>query len=204
MINPDFFALYHKICVSLQRMRLVRRPWIWLSRFRHRRGYGVHSPFAYTFIRDVALERSQYYAYDTLAKLHPWWVRWFGLYPLTCRRLLFRVANYVHPQAIRVIGGTDIENRYLQAAVPSATITDKAADFVYVSRNQQNEAQDIAASMPSNGVMVVEGIHADSKALNTWHQIQADDHTGISFDLYTYGIVFFDQSRHKQQYIVNF
>lgn len=185
-------------------MRLVRRPWIWLKRFRHRRGYGVHSPFAYSFIRDVALESSHYYAYDSLANLHPWWVRWFGLYPLTCRRLLFRVANYAHPQAIRIVGGTEVEYRYLQAAVPTATMTDQQADFVYVSRDQQNEAQVIAASMPSTGVMVIEGIHADTQARNMWHNLQADQHAGISFDLYTYGIVFFDHSRHKQQYIVNF
>ena len=28
----------------------LKRPFIWLSRFRHRCGYGVHSPFAFNLI----------------------------------------------------------------------------------------------------------------------------------------------------------
>ena len=30
-----------------------KRYWIWLKRFRHRKGYGVHSPFAFDFITRV-------------------------------------------------------------------------------------------------------------------------------------------------------
>ena len=34
----------------------LKRPFIWLSRFRHRCGYGVHSPFAFSLITQVIYE----------------------------------------------------------------------------------------------------------------------------------------------------
>ena len=35
-------------------------------------------------------------------------------------------------------------------------------------------------------------------------QIVASESTGITFDLYDIGLVFFDKARYKQHYIVNF
>ena len=46
----------------------IKRPFIWLSRFRHRCGYGVHSPFAFSLITDVIYEKMPYYAYSSLKK----------------------------------------------------------------------------------------------------------------------------------------
>ena len=34
----------------------LKRPFIWLYRFRHRCGYGVHSPFAFNLITHVIYE----------------------------------------------------------------------------------------------------------------------------------------------------
>ena len=36
----------------------LKRPFIWLRRFRHRCGYGVHSPFAFNLITQVIYENS--------------------------------------------------------------------------------------------------------------------------------------------------
>ena len=33
--------------------KTIKRGWVWLKRFRHRKGYGVHSPFGYDFITRV-------------------------------------------------------------------------------------------------------------------------------------------------------
>jgi len=40
-LKPNFAGINYK------------RYWIWLKRFRHRKGYGVHSPFAFDFITRV-------------------------------------------------------------------------------------------------------------------------------------------------------
>lgn len=185
-------------------MKLVRRPWVWFVRFRHRRGYGVHSPFAFDFINDVVYEQAYYYAYQTLNLLHPWWVRWGGLYPLACRRFLFRLGNYVHPKTFRVLGERPIEQAYLKKAVPTAQWVDNNAEFLFVTHEQMKDAQPLLPQMPEQGVMVIEGIHTDGASRVLWRKLREDSHSGVTFDLYTYGIIFFNPHLHKQHYIVNF
>lgn len=186
-------------------MRHFRRPWVWVVRFRHRRGYGVHSPFAFGFIRDVVYERWPYYAFARLAHLHSWQVRLFGGYPLQCCRMLFRVANYVHPSTFRLIGSMSIERDYIKAAVPTACQVEQGvADLVVVEASRLSEAAQMLSQMAAGGAMILEGIHCDRLAKRMWRAIQEDKHTGITFDLYDYGIVFFDHTRTKQHYIVNF
>ena len=223
-------------------MRLFRRPWIWLSRFRQRKGYGVHSPFAYSFIRGVVLESSAYYAYADLAQLHPWWVRWFRLYPMQCRRLLFRLANFAEPRTVELRTEDAVAKKYIRAAVPRAEVRRKegamsgevlrkergmpgevlrkegvlaavpegspegreAADFVLVGKERLEEAAAVAARMPERGMLVCEGIHESRRAKEIWRTIREAPHTGVTFDLYTYGVAFFNPKLHKQHYKVNF
>ena len=201
-------------------MRLFRRPWIWLSRFRQRKGYGVHSPFAYSFIRGVVLETSAYYAYAELSHLHPWWVRWFRLYPMQCRRLLFRLANFAEPRTVVLRTEDEVAKKYIRAAVPRAEVRCKegglaavpegspegreAADFVLVGKERLEEAAAMAARMPERGMLVCEGIHESSRAKEIWRTIREAPHTGVTFDLYTYGVAFFNPKLHKQHYKVNF
>lgn len=183
-------------------MRLVRRPWIWLVRFRKRRGYGVHSPFAYAFLRGVVLEREAYYAYARLSRLHPWWVRWSIGYPIACRRLLFRLANYAHPRTIAIVGNRPIEQAYLQSAVPSAKLTQQQGDFVFVAHDALQRFT--LPPMPTSGMVVVEGIHHDATARAVWKRLKDDPQTAVTFDLYDYGILLFNHNLNKQHYIVNF
>ena len=182
-----------------------------MARFRHRRGYGVHSPFAFAFITGVVYEQSPYYAYASLASLHPWWVRWSGGYPLKCRRLLFRLANYVHPDRVLLVGAGAEEQAYVKAAVPRAevlctreTAEPQQADFVFLGHEQLSYAPSLLPAMPSKAMMVLEGIHEKPEALALWRTLQESDFTGVSFDLFTYGILFFNHHIHKQHYIVNF
>lgn len=184
-------------------MRLIRKPWIWVARLRQRKGYGVHSPFAYSFIRGVVLEGASYYAYSHLARLHPWWVRWGGLYPMKCRRLLFRLANFARPKTVTLLTEDTTAQAYVRAAVPSAKVAAEG-DFTFVGAAHLAEAPAIAATMSPQGMLVCEGIHRNANTLAIWHSIQQHPHTGITFDLYTYGVAFFDPSLHKQHYKVNF
>lgn len=202
MQQRHFFVLSHK---KIGKMQLFRPPWIWLARFRQRRGYGIHSPFAFDFVRGVVLESWPYYAYSTLARLHPWWVRALHLRPLACCRLLFRLANYAHPATVRLVAASPEERAYILAAVPSAReVETPAADLVFLGSGHMADADDIVPQMPPHGLLIVEGICHDRHATAVWHALQNHPQTGITFDLYTYGIIFFDRSRHKQHYIINF
>jgi hypothetical protein len=101
--------------------RLLPRILRWFCRFRQRRGYGVHSPFAFEWITDVVyLQKAQYYAYAPLAEQHE---AWQGVLSVKDARLLFRIANHQRAQRMLVVGqGIEREIHYLQAARPSAQI----------------------------------------------------------------------------------
>ena len=187
-------------------MLLIRRPWVWLARFRKRRGYGVHSPFAYGFIRGVLLETWPYYAYEELARHHSWLERNVLTYPVHCRRMLFRVANAVQPKAIAILGDRPVERSYMSTAVPSAVWTDDAsgADLLFVAAERIAEAPTLLQSLPRGATLVCEGIYASAEARTAWQSISAADRTTLTFDLYTYGIALLDRPLYRQHYKVNF
>ena len=47
---------------------LFLRGWNWCCRFRHRCGYGVHSPSDFFLITFVVYERLAFYAYNLLCQ----------------------------------------------------------------------------------------------------------------------------------------
>lgn len=53
-------------------------------------------------------------------------------------------------------------------------------------------------------ILVLQGINytADAKAM--WHSVVADKHTVVTVDLYDCGIVFFDKTKTKQHFKVNY
>lgn len=72
---------------------MIHHPLIWLKRLRHRKGYGVHSPFAYDFLRDVVYEKNHYYAYEDIDKRLKGNL-WQRLCQRKRERLLFRLQNW--------------------------------------------------------------------------------------------------------------
>ena len=197
--------------MSAPSARLLRNPLVWLRRFRHRRGYGVHSPFAFAFITGVVLERLPYYAYAELAALHPWWMLWLGLRPVERCRLLFRLANFAEAARVVLVAVPPLYNKYVRASRRTARVVECArcgaapeADLVVVGAGRATEAAVLPARMPAGGMLVVEGIHDSAAHLSAWRAIVADAHTGVTFDLYDFGIAFFDHRLTKQHYVVNF
>ena len=187
-------------------MKLSRSPWVWLARFHKRKGYGVHSPFAYGFIRGVLLEPWPYYAYEKLAQQHSWLERNVLTYPVHCRRMLFRVANAVQPKAMAILGDRPVEQRYMSAAVPSAGWTDdtRNADLLFVAAERIAEAPALLQSLPQGATLICEGIYESPEARITWQSIREDDRTTLTFDLYTYGIALLDRPLTPANYVVCF
>ncbi|MDE6108835.1 MAG: hypothetical protein K2F72_00935 [Muribaculaceae bacterium] len=70
----------------------------WWRRLRHSRGFGVHSPSAYRFIREVLCEHLPYYGYDLARQMGDEW-------PLggeKSLRLWLRLCAHFSPDAIAV------------------------------------------------------------------------------------------------------
>lgn len=204
----------------------LKRPFVWLGRFRHRCGYGVHSPFAFNLITRVVYERTPYYKYKDLLAAEKrrdgrggsgaW-----SYEPLKVKRLLFRLVNYAQPATVVDAGTLSASSLYLRAGKENAVYTGASSlselfleagvpvDFLYLHdyRHPQfvEEVFRLCAERTSpRSVFVVEGIGYTPQMKNLWRRMQTDGRTGITFDLYDVGIIFFDKSKNRQDYIVNF
>lgn len=205
--------------------RILKRPFVWLRRFRYRCGYGVHSPFAFSLITQVIYECTPYYKYKDLAaeqkKLAPQKDKYWKYESRKIKRLLFRLVNYTQPDIIVDAGRLAASSLYLKAGKENAdytSATDLAelflesgvpVDFLYLHDYQRPEFVEevfrtCAARTTKKSIFVIEGICYTSQMKALWNRMQQDKRVGITFDLYDLGILFFDKTKIKQDYIVNF
>lgn len=238
---------------------LFKRKLIWLKRIRHRKGYGVHSPFAFNLITQVVYETYPYYAYRKLKRLRKELLG--GKEALTVTgshisdprvdELLFRLVNYVSPGTIIEIGTSyGLTTLYLSSAKKQARCitVDKElpenviagnlfketganiefhvdssflcldeilqsvsqADFIFFTVDRDSLKtirllfEQCLNSINRGSLIVIKGIHSGREITRWWKEIIADNRTGVTFDLYDVGFVFFDKTKIKQHYIVNF
>lgn len=194
--------------------RLVR----WARRFRHRCGYGVHSPFAFALITGVVYERGEYYAYRPLHAL-----RQGGAGELRERddRLMLRLANAFSPRRAVVWGrSTGLTLRYLQAGCAGCRYCHVSdGDFGTLSALPADGVGllyvDDAAAWPrvweaclphvaEGALFVVRGIRRDRVALAEWRRLTADSRVRVTFDLHDFGLACFERRLNKEDYIVNY
>lgn len=175
-------------------MQKVTNPLVWLARFRHRKGYGVHSPFAFRFITDVIYERQPFYAYAELDKALPLGMR------LRSRRglhLLLRLANHLQPEVVVLPVEAEWEKRYLQSGCKRARFLHEwpeAEASICLLREPNAEA---LKHLGESSVLLLDNLHRH----RAWFRSLPSQ---ISFDLYDFGIAFFDKHYNKQYYKVNF
>ena len=111
--------------------------------------------------------------------------------------------------------------QYLKAAKEGADYTAAAdlselflesgasVDFLYLHDYRRPEFVEevfriCADRTAQTSVFVIEGIRYTSRMRAVWRRISRHEKAGITFDLYDLGIIFFDKTRIKQDYIVNF
>lgn len=206
-------------------MRNLKQTYIWLKRFRYRCGYGVHSPFAFNFITNVIYERGCYYAYQELERNQvgqdcaP--AAQTGKHLRKVHRLLFRLVNYMQPSVIIDAGEPGIASLYMKAGkknadyisiLPSDYILpplDTSSFYLYIHCPGKpdvvrNVFESYIHKADRESMIVIGGIYKSASMKNLWKEIIDDERVGITFDLYDVGILFFDKSKIKQHYTVNF
>ncbi len=233
MIHPlfccqalPFLEVKLYLCTMKQRIGLYWvHPWVWFRRITHRRGYGVHSPFAFNFITRVVYERTPYYKYADLRAEEKRRKRTecagWRYEPLKVKRLLFRLVNYARPRTIIDAGCLSASSLYLKAGSVYADYTGARelddlfleagvpVDFLYIHDFRRPDfvqaVFDICASrVCETSMFVIEGIGYTSSMRELWERMKKDDRVGITFDLYDLGILFFNKKMNKQHYIVCF
>ena len=200
---------------------LFRDPFLWLRRFRHRCGYGVHSPFAFGFITEVVYEHQPYYAFSVLDEALSWKQRF------RVRRylhLLFRLSNYAHPSDIFSYKADKFELAYVKAACLHARchelernssedgIIDPLLGARPLAGSSGSESdtssqrrlvflgspcQDALKLIDKGTMLVLANVHEYKE---WWDGLPSV----VSFDLYDVGIAFFDPHYNEHHYIVNF
>ena len=194
--------LYHLPC----------RPLRWLARFRHRCGYGIHSPFAFGFVTSVVYEAGLFYAYPRLDRL---WAEAGRQGQTGLRRkdvrLLFRLANFA--QARRgVFCGVDRDGVALAALREGCKLTRwmpfpdlrGQADFVLLGEGWEKEAGRWTEVWAEGGVTVVLHPHRTAATRRAWQALCRKDEAQVWFDLYDFGILFYKPQLQRQGYLINY
>jgi len=193
-------------------MAPIKRAWIWIRRFRKRRGYGVHSPFAFRFITGTIYDKNIREAYKKIEKGSGKkdTIRKEG-------RLLMRLSELQKPGTIFFRG--DPEGRsleYLKAGSPEARIIlstgdileQEAIDMAFFSIQEaeilEKEVLEAMRHTGENSLFIIHGIHHSSRLREVWQRLMVAEGAGITFDLWDAGIILFDSSYTKQDYVVNF
>lgn len=191
----------------------LRRPLRWLLRFRHRCGYGVHSPYAFAFITGVVYEDGEYYAYDALR-------RYFKENKISGLRLkdallLFRLTNFAHPQ--RVLLRLDDEEKiwlpFIESAARHARFSESADgqaepldgyDLMILGESHADEAENCLRHLAPAGMMVVRNAVAHRTRRRLWQTLSRHPRATLTFDLYDYGIVIYRPDMQRAAYAVNY
>ena len=206
-------------------MLLVQRIWNWCRRFRHRCGYGVHSPSDFFLITSVIYEEGPYYAYEELRDTSG--SKALPHYREKVNRLLFRLVNYFRPATLMEVGeGNGDALRYMRAARTSMVSVGLKGDgkdetirrmkselgrmkklgFLHIGPTPyfMEAFEEAFPYLDEHSCVVVGDIHASKERNEWWKKLMQDERVRISFDLYDIGILLFEDKRFKQNYIVNF
>ena len=188
----------------------VRRLW-------HRHGFGVQSPSAYNFIRDVIEGTYPYYDYSDLEAQFPS----VDNRSRKLAKLYFRIANSMQPRLwLSYQHSSEVYRHYIQSGCNHTQILNIDLEMDKGDRSCQLRVFDVACITLSekyfsvcerlldfadqHSILILEKIHSNPRNRNFWKHIIDSPLTCVTFDLYYCGIVFFDQTKSKQSFIVNF
>lgn len=188
--------------------------------FRHKRGYGVHSPFVFELITGLINENAGYYAFGELEK------NWTGRKKdkKFCR-LLFRLAEHYSYRNIVLAGmENDYPKRYLSALSPGnlpnelrvndavkvsclkeAYWNDTIAqpDMICLGSDLNSNEESFVEQLIPDGFdrlrcVVMTDIHRNEKNSKIWDHLQQEGK--VVMDMLWVGIIFFDAHLQKGHY----
>ena len=189
-------------------------------RFRHKRGYGVHSPFVFDLITNVIKEKAVYYDFGRIESMGEIREKEKKLY-----RLLFRLAEYFSYRDVLCVGvqGPWV-SRYLSAVsrqmhlmnggcqcpgaeynegVKPGELKGRKIDLVFLGKafeEDWDEAWEEVLRERREGPLcvVVKDIYKGRFNSLVWRQLR--QHGTVSIDMMWYGIVFFDARLQRGRY----
>ncbi|MDE6378172.1 MAG: hypothetical protein K2K72_05450 [Duncaniella sp.] len=159
--------------------------WARLRRAWRSRGHGVHSPFAFRFIRGVLRERTPYYAYQQVEQLRGD-VHW--------HKLLFRLVVEFEPLSVMSSHLSQDERRVI-------TLADSRVELPVRGSHNSFPAGAIELKAREVTVVVVRDLPANP---GEWHRVRQQLDCGMTFTNGTVGIVVIRHDLPRQDFEVNF
>lgn len=182
----------------------------WIVRCRYSRGFGIQSPSVYSFVCNVINVHNPYYAYEEFADVMSDRPKSFH----KLGRLFFRLANYWQP-IYTVMGDYDYAP-YIYAGCKN-TLVRMIDDYYFEEEcnralviididwlSDVSLCEEILSAANDQLLLVLTNIHANHAKRLLWRNILSDDRCGVTYDLYSCGIIFFDKSKHRQDFKINF
>lgn len=170
-------------------------------RFRHKRGYGVHSPFMFNLILNVIRDKGKQFEYPETTEQK------FGLKHRKRKlfRLLFRLACYLKSRNILCLGGQAETLVSYLSYLPQETVIQNGtqvcldADFVYIGREAGELGMDLIRSgINKKRCIVISDIYKHRTNARLWRIGKKE--AKVSVDMMRYGILFFDEKLQKGNY----
>lgn len=174
-------------------------------RFRHKRGFGVHSPFMFNLILNVIRDKEKQFTYpealDNGNILNQREKKVF--------RLLSRLIRYLKADEVVCVGkNADLLTAYLAIVYPKAHIQSnnpeviQEADFVYFGRKASEILEGHIDFAETGGkypkYIVIADIYKDTYNVRMWRQLK--EKATVSVDMMWYGLLFFDTNIQKGKY----
>ncbi len=172
-------------------------------RFRHKRGYGVHSPFMFNLILNVIRDREKQFSYPVELEQ----ANILNRRERKVFRLLARLIRHLHVHRIVCLGlNSSLLASYLSMVYQEADVCDvpdglSDADFVYIGRRTLsgiNLPNDEKWIMEFPKYVVITDIYKDARHARLWRQLR--ERATVSVDMMWYGLLFFDPKIQKGRY----
>lgn len=187
-----------------------------VRKLKHRKGFGVHSPFAFAVITEVIEEKLPYYAYSSMQRRYDK----KSNIPFKVVCLLFRLANRFRCHNIAILGEeqyavmplTEVDSRNQLTLINDVQklteVADQKYDMIVVNANCLDDDQKLSEWLLSHtadgAVIFVKGIQSGHALESVWDSFCDYDEMPITMDLYDYGLAIKKPNFYKQHYIVSF
>lgn len=215
-----FFNPY--IC-RVKKYGTIKRLQVWLARIGNCRGFGIQSPWAYSFVRYVVNEHWPYYAFSSLRASFPN----SSKVERKVGQFIFRLANFVQPsRTIAAFCDTDTEALLAAYTIAGCRRTDfvscrnsemlsaelkkRTADKPVIliidtpSVEEKDLKERLIGEMRDGDFIILLDPKATPAARNVWQTICAMMPHGLTFDLYYLGVAYFDTKRYREHFKINF
>lgn len=174
-------------------------------RFRHKRGYGVHSPFMFNLILNVIRDKEKQFVYpEALEKSGALKAKEKEVF-----RLLSRLIRYLQVRRVVCLGGcADLLTEYLSQVYREASIHSnlpdqlEQSDFIYIGRKASEVLPEEFSWTPvlkgKTVYIIVADIYREPFNARIWRQYR--EQATVSVDMMWYGLLVFNEKVQKGRY----